>query len=227
MSLSAEGVNIATHVAAGAAGLVVGLIPLLTPKGGRWHRRAGKAFVALAGVGVATAVIADIFFASPMALVAVTLSIAYQLVAGLRSLALRGRGPGLLDAGLAAAALAGCAALALHMGEGTRSFTPMIGYSTLGYVATIALYDLSRHAWAGVWLSHVRPLDHGLKMVGVYFGMMSAGAGNLLRGFQPISQVAPSAIGMLVMVVIAVMWFTKTPLIPTKVGIHRASEDGT
>ena len=56
----------------------------------------------------------------------------------------------------------------------------MIGYSTAGYVGTIAVYDLTRSFWSRTWLLYARPLDHGLKMTGCYFAMLSAGAGNLL-----------------------------------------------
>lgn len=78
----------------------------------------------------------------------------------------------------------------------------MIGYSTAAFVACIALYDLSRQFWAAYWLRYVRPLDHGLKMTGCYFAMLSSGAGNLLKHLQPWSQVLPSSLGILVMAIL-------------------------
>jgi hypothetical protein len=73
----------------------------------------------------------------------------------------------------------------------------------------VVIYDVSRHAWPQLWLRRIRPLDHGLKMTGFYFAMASAGAGNLLRGWQPWSQVLPSAIGVTVMTVLAILFFRK------------------
>ena len=59
-------------------------------------------------------------------------------------------------------------------------------------------YDLSRPLWGTRWL-RVRTLDHGLKLVAVYFGMASAGAGNLLPGLRPWGQIVPNVLGVLVM----------------------------
>ncbi len=46
-------------------------------------------------------------------------------------------------------------------------------------------------------------------MTGFYFAMASAGAGNLLRQYQPMSQVLPSLIGMVVMLLLAILWFAR------------------
>jgi hypothetical protein len=201
-----ETVNVGLHVAAGVTGLLLGLVPLATAKGGPVHRRWGRRFSWVGLLVLSTAVVGDLFFGSPMPLVAATLSAGYQGVSGVRSLALKGRGPGLADAVLALAALAGCGLLLMAMGPGTASWRPSIGYSTVGFVASVALYDLSRHAWAERWSRQVRPLDHGLKMTGAYFAMMSAGVGNVFRHLQPWSQVLPSALGMVVMLFLAAFY---------------------
>lgn len=198
--------NVWVHVLAGACALAVGLIPLLTSKGSAPHRRAGRIFVAIGAVVLATAAIGDIFFDPPTPLIAASLAASYQYLSSLRALRLRDRGPELLDTLLAFAGLAACAALFFYMGPGTPSWTPAIGYSTVGYVAALALYDLSRNFWRRAWLIHVRPLDHGLKMNGAYFAMLSAGVGNVLRDLQPWSQVGPSAIGTLVMIALLVSY---------------------
>ena len=201
--------NVIVHVGAGVIGLTVGLVPLLSRKGGAVHRRWGRRFGWLAAIVVATACLGVLMGSPPGALIAVALSAGYQLVGGIRALYLRGRVPNGWDAALAIAALMLVAWLLMTMGPGTASFTPVIGYSTLGYVATIALYDLSRHAWPLLWSRAIRPLDHGMKMTGVYFAMLSAGAGNLLRGLQPWSQVLPSMVGIVAMVVLAIVYFRK------------------
>lgn len=193
-------VNIVVHVSAGALALAVGLVPLFSSKGGPRHRRWGRVFVLFGGIGIGTAVIGLFIASPPMALVAATLTAGYQYVGSLRALALRDRGPGVVDAALACATLALAVLLLYRMGPGTASWSPMIGYSTLGYVTAVVIYDLSRHFWPRVWLRSARPLDHGLKMTGAYFAMASAGAGNVLRDWQPWSQLLPSTIGTLVMI---------------------------
>jgi hypothetical protein len=200
----------------GALGLACGLVPMLSAKGSPIHRRAGRVFVVLAGIVIATALLADLLLPQPLALLAATLSAAYQYLASLRSLALRNHGPTLIDTLLAMAALAGCAWLLLSMGTGraSASWSPIIGYSIAGYVTALALYDLSRPLWAAYWLARIRPLDHGLKMTGCYFAMLSAGAGNTLRAWQPWSQVVPSSLGTLVLLVFAIAYLRRRRMIP-------------
>lgn len=201
--------NAWVHIVAGAAALAIGAIPLLTVKGGILHRRAGLAFVYIGAVVLGTALIGDVFFNPPAPLIAASLAAGYQYCSSLRALSLRDRGPGWIDALLALSGLGGCAALFIFMGPGTASWTPTIGYSTIGYVAVVALYDLSRHFWRRAWIAHVRPLDHGLKMTGAYFAMMSAGVGNVFRDLQPWSQVGPSMLGFVVMIALTTAYVAR------------------
>jgi len=198
--LDLHSVNIVTHVGAGASALGIGLFALFSRKGGWLHRRAGWVTASLGGVALATAVLAALLFHPPAPLVAATLSASYQYLSGLRSARLRGGGLGWPDVALAMIGLALVALLIHFMSTGTRSWSPAIGYSTMGFITLVALYDLSRPAWLHTWRTHVRPLDHGVKMIGFYFAMMSAGAGNLLAQWQPVSQVLPSMLGLVTMV---------------------------
>lgn len=209
--MQANDINIAVHVGTGVLGLAVGLIPMFSAKGGRIHRRAGKIFLVLAGIAIATAALADLLLLQPLALIAATLSAGYQYLAGLRALHLRHRGPGVLDAVLACGALIGCAWLVMALGPGraSASWSPAIGYAIVGYLGAVALYDLSRPFWARYWLRRIRPLDHGLKMTGCYFAMLSAGAGNSLRAWQPWSQIVPSSLGSLVLIVLAIVYLRR------------------
>ncbi len=202
--------NVWVHVAAGVIALTLGAIPLLTIKGGVLHRRAGLAFVAITAVVLGTALIGVVFFDPPAALIAASLAAGYQYCSSLRALSLRARGPGWFDALLALVGLGGCVALFVFMGPGTESWTPAIGYSTIGYVGVVTLYDLSRHLWRRVWLTRVRPLDHGLKMTGAFFALASTGAGNLFRDLQPWSQVGPSILGFAVMIALALGYFSRS-----------------
>lgn len=201
--------NIAVHVTAGALGLLVGIIPMVSQKGGARHLLFGQAFVPCATLALVTATVGIVFFDPPPALIAATLTAGYQFVGSLRSLHLKDRGPGFFDALLAIACLAASVWLFSSMSSGTRSWPPALGYGTAGFLSLVALYDLSRHAWAVSWLAHARPLDHGLKMTSAYFAMLAAGAGNVLRDYQPFSQVGPTVLGVFVAVVLAVSYLRK------------------
>lgn len=196
--------NVILHIAAGVAALIVGLIPMAAAKGGATHVWSGRVFASLGVFVFATAIIGVSLFDPPGPLVAATFAGGYQFVSSIRALQLKRHGPQTIDALLAIACLIAIAALLFTMGEGTRSWTPAIGYSTLGFLALIAVYDLSRHAWSSAWLTHARIYDHGVKMTGAYFAMLSAGVGNVFRDYQPWSQVGPSALGIIV--ILALVW---------------------
>ncbi len=202
--------NAVIHLAAGAVALMIGLVPLLSTKGGHAHRRFGRVVVGLGGIVLATALFSVVRGTAPMALAAVTLSAGYQYVGSLRALALRDRGPGWLDALLACGAVAFAAWMLIQGKPGGASWPPALAYGTLGFLAMVVIYDLSRHAWPQLWLRRIRPLDHGLKMTGFYFAMASAGAGNLLRNWQPWSQVLPSAFGIVAMFALAYAYLRRT-----------------
>ena len=210
-------VNIATHVGAGASALGLGVLALFSRKGGRLHRRVGWVTAGLGGVALLTATVAILIFHPPAPLVAATLSAGYQYMSGLRSARLRGGRLGWPDIALALTSLALVVVLIHWMDSGTRSWSPAIGYSTMGFIAVMALYDLSRPAWFRTWQARVRPLDHGVKMIGFYFAMMSAGAGNLLPQWQPFSQVAPSALGLIAMIGFATFYSLKPVRLPVAI----------
>ena len=70
-------------------------------------------------------------------------------------------------------------------------------------VGVVALYDLARHALSRARWQRLRPLDHGLKMIGFHAAMASAGLGNLLTFAQPWSSVAPIVLGTAGMLYVA------------------------
>lgn len=193
--------NTLTHISAGILVLMLGLLPLLSRKGSRLHRLSGWLFV-VAGLMVLTcAIIGVIAYPRPGPLVMVTLSASYQYLSGLRALPRFHAAPSWLDTVLALIALTGCGLFLGRMASGDASWSPAIGYSTLGFLAAMALYDLSRPLWAAAW-RRLRTIDHGLKMTGTYFAFASAGLGNLAPNWQPWSQIGPSALGLIVMLLL-------------------------
>ena len=208
-----HGLNTGGHILAGTLALAVGLVPMFTRKGGVLHRQAGYVTVALGLIVLGSAVIANILFDPPAPLVAATLSAGYQYLSGMRAAYLKAGPLKPLDIALAVCGLALCGLLWANVAHGSASWSPQIGYSTLGYILVILIYDLSRTFWMSVWHRHVRLLDHGLKMIGFYFAMLSAGAGNLLAQWQPLSQLLPSMIGLVVMIGFGV-WYARHPIRP-------------
>jgi hypothetical protein len=216
--------NIVTHVIAGMISLTCGLAAVTTVKGGGPHRLAGRVFVGFGAVVLVSALFGVVVFDGPAPLAAASLAAGYQYLSGLRALALKTQGPGWIDFALAVAGVTACGFYWLTMGAGTRSWSPEIGYGALGFVGAVIVYDLSRYAWRGIWLRHVRPFDHGVKMTNVYFGMLSAGIGNTMRDFQPWSQLLPTALGLFVVIGLVLAHLRKRAR-PDRVS--RASSAGT
>ncbi len=203
-------INTTIHILAATFALLIGMVSLVSVKGGRVHRRAGKYFLPaaiLAALAAATGIVID---SSRPALNAITIVAIYELVSGMRALSLgrkQAQSFGVLDAAIAIAGL-GCAFwLQQTMGPSVPSFSPALGYAAMGVVTLLACYDLSRFAWQKRWAQRIWPIDHGLKMVGFYTALMSAAAGNLLRDFQPWSQMVPSVAGTLLLIVFTALYF--------------------
>lgn len=207
-------INIALHVLAGSVVLLLGIGSMVTAKGSAHHKWFGRYFAWAYVVVLASAVIGVLFFRSPPALATVTMAATYGFVSGYRSLCVKHSGPALFDQLFALAALLGCGYLlsVMHAGA-TPSWSPAMGYSTLSVVAIYALYDLSRCLWRHKWVQVAWPIDHGVKMIGAYFAALSAASGNILRDFQPLSQVMPSVIGTLITFWVVYWYFSKKRVI--------------
>jgi len=202
-------INTYLHILAGIIALLLGALLLFSKKGSPFHRRTGKFFIPVGAVVITTAMIGVMQQLSHATLAAITLSASYQFESSLRALALRDKKPNLWDGFLAIGTLLIAAFMLTMQLQGSTSFIPAIGYSALGYVTIIAIYDLSRYAWAEYWSRFVRPIDHGFKMIGFYFSMLSAGAGNLLRNWQPWSQIIPSILGVLTLIIFTYFFIKK------------------
>jgi len=201
-------INIYTHVIVGGLLLVLGIVPIAFPKGGYWHKRIGRVYVSLYAVVLVTAIIGVIFFRSQPALMAITLAASYGYISGVRSLKIKSSGPQIIDNLIAIGAIIiGASMLIIMSRNGSASWSPIMGYSVIGITITHALYDLSRNFWVEMWTKKVWPIDHGYKMIGSYFALASAGSGNVIRDFQPWSQIAPSIIGTIISVVFIYLYF--------------------
>lgn len=200
--------NVFLHVAAGSVLLIVGLIPMFTQKGSAVHVKFGRIYKYLYVVTLFTAIIGVIFFRSPPSLAMVTYGATYGYLSAIRAVTIKTSGPLLLDNILAVIAiLTGLFLLTQMQGNHTASFPAALGYGTAGFVMTHALYDLSRNFWRQVWSNKAWAADHGIKIVSSYFALASAASGNLIRDFQPWSQIGPSILGALLAVILVIVFY--------------------
>lgn len=187
--------NILVHIGAGALALGLGVIMLMRRKGTAVHRRWGRVFYWLGGTVVATAALGALLFRPDVALGSITLLVGYLLVSGWRALKLRGARPGALEVLFSLAALATAVWLIVAVAAGEPTiWKPAVTRPIAGGLIFWSLYDLSRQILPRRWFARIWKLEHGVKLFNVIGGLASAAAGTVLADFKPWSQVGPSAV---------------------------------
>jgi uncharacterized membrane protein len=192
--------NLATHVGAGGLAIMLGFAVLARTKGDATHRRWGLRFVGLTTIVVATAALGLAVFRWMPLFALLTLLVGYQLLGGWRAARTREAGPQRLDLGFALLAVALAAVIvptALH--------DPMVARAVVigstGALGTVLSYDLFRFVAPARWHTVAWRYEHLYKMNAALFGMISAFVGNTVRAWQPWSQLLPSVIGVLAILV--------------------------
>lgn len=196
-------INIAAHVLFGGSALLVGLFQLLTEKGGSAHHFLGRLFLALFAVVIATASLGSLLFEFRAFLVVLTLLSAYQAISGFRALKIRKEGLKAFDILFALAGLAASAAFIAAVERGDYPWDKKVIYSTLGTLIFVAGYDLLRAVFPRRWFETTWIYEHLFKMIGALSALASAAVGTIYPDFQPFSQLAPSAAGVLLILFFA------------------------
>lgn len=199
MSLS-HWLNLAAHVGAGGLAILLGFAVLARTKGDATHRRWGLLFVRLTTVVVATAAVGLAVFRWMPLFAVLTLLVGYQLLGGWRAAHTREAGPQRIDLAfsLLAVALAAVLVPAALRDPGVSRAVVIGSCSALGMVLS---YDFFRLFAPARWHAAAWRYEHLYKMNAALFGMISAFVGNTVRTWQPWSQLLPSAIGILAIVV--------------------------
>lgn len=192
--------NVLVHVVFGTAAIGAGLVPIVTRKGGRAHRRFGRIFLACLGVVIVTAVIGVFAFNFRAFLGIITLLAAYNGYSGYRVLQTKAAGPQLRDTAAALGALALVAGFLQYLHAVRVPWAPVVIYSTLGSLVFVSAYDLVRLAFPRRWYGSLWLYEHLAKMLAAYSAVLSAFAGTVLVRWQPYSQIVPSALAVAAMV---------------------------
>ena len=200
--------NVAVHVCAATAALLIGLLQLVRPKGDVRHGRYGRWFLRAIWIAVATAAVGVLVFRFRAFLGVITLLVAYWSFSGIRALRTRASGPTAVDAAGAALALAACVAFVIALRIVALPWSPAVIYSTLGTLFAVAAYDLIRFLFPRRWFGQIGLYEHLVKMIGAFSAALSAFAGTVLVEWQPYSQLAPSLICTVLMIGFVVRYRT-------------------
>jgi uncharacterized membrane protein len=187
--------NIVTHVAAGSLALLCGVVALLTPKGGRRHRQAGRIFLYLLAVVVMTGLFGVFIFKRNAFLLVITLLSGYLGYSGFRIIKLKNNRPHVADIAAAIITLVAALYFLYYLSRIGMMWSPVVIYSTVGYLFVVIAYDLARYLIPARYYRNGWLYEHIVKMVSAFSGLLSAFSGTVFPQFQPYSQILPSVLG--------------------------------
>jgi hypothetical protein len=201
--------NIILHVLTGTVALVLGVIALLTVKGGRFHNKTGRLFLSLISVVIFTGLIGVFVFGRNTFLLVITILSGYVSFSGYRILQSKANTPLLVDIVIAIISILVLGYFIYYFKSIGMIWSPIVIYSTVGALIFVVFYDFLRYFIPTelykkhkIWL-----YEHIYKMTSAFAALLSAFAGTVLEEYQPHSQYLPSLVGLII--VIGFMYYVK------------------
>lgn len=192
--------NLTAHVGAGGLAILLGFAILARPKGDESHKRWGLRFVWLTTIVVASAALGLAVFRWMPLFAVLTVLVGYQLLTGWRTARTKDAGPQRIDLGFALLAVAlGAVVVPAALNDPAVPRAVVLG--SCGAFGTVLSYDLLKWLAPARWHAVAWQYEHLYKMNAALFGMISAFVGNTVRAWQPWSQLLPSVIGVIAIVV--------------------------
>lgn len=194
--------NILLHVLAGTLALFAGTAALLMPKHSSRHIQFGRYFLYLLSVVVISGFLGWLFFRSNAFLLMLTLLSGYVGYAGWRTIRLREKRTTKLDVMVAIAALSLGILFLVSLNKDDGNWNPVVVYSTLGALGLVTAYDILKHVWLHAYIRKWWLFEHIYKMISAFSAILSAFVGNVLPDHKPYSQIVPSSLCVLLIIVL-------------------------
>jgi hypothetical protein len=209
INTASHNANIIVHVIAGSIALCLGFLALFSAKGKKIHTKSGRLFLYCLIIVIVTGLIGVFIFKRNTFLLVITLLSAYQGFSGFRILKFKNNLPRLWDIFATVLTLTALSYFIYYFKSIGMIWSPVIIYSTVGYLLFIIAYDFFRYL---IPKSHYKNLwlyEHILKMVGAFSAILSAFSGTVFEDYQPYSQFLPSTIGMLIAIAFMIYYPNK------------------
>ncbi|MEO8416878.1 MAG: hypothetical protein ABI472_24660 [Ginsengibacter sp.] len=192
--------NIIIHISAGTIALLLGLAALLTKKGFQKHKKIGMLFLLFLTIVVLSGLIGVFVFGRNTFLLVITVLSAYQGFSGYRTLQTKSNQPKFLDIIVAIISTISIFYFLYYFKSIGKIWSPVIIYSTVGALLFLVTYDFARYfipksKYQNLWL-----YEHIYKMIGAFTALLAAFAGTVFAKYQPLSQILPSALGILLQI---------------------------
>jgi len=193
-------INIIVHIITGSIALLLGLISLLSRKGGIIHNTTGRYFLIFISAVILTGVIGVLVFGRNTFLLVITILSGYVSFSGYRILKLKANIPKKIDVLVAIISLLVLVYFLYYFKSIGMIWSPIIIYSTVGALLIVILYDFLRYliprkkySKNRIWI-----YEHIYKMTSAFSALLSAFLGTVFERYQPHSQYLPSALGLLI-----------------------------
>lgn len=201
--------NIIVHVATGMVALLIGLVALTTPKGGKAHRKSGTIFLYFLTIVIITGLLGVLIFKINQFLLVITILSGYNAYSGIRVLKNTTCKINPQDIVVGLFAISTGIYFLYYIKNIGMIWSPVIIYSTLGALFLIVLYDLLRYIipkakYGNLWL-----YEHIYKMVSAFTALLAAATGTIYDKYQPHSQYLPSLFGTLLAIGFIMYFYRK------------------
>jgi len=194
--MSLHQANIAVHIGAGIIGLLVGILPYASQKGGKLHRQSGTIFLFLMWIVVLTALNGVFFFRSQSFLTVVSFQSFYYIFSGYRVTKVRDEGYKPIDLAVQLLVLGVVGWFCANLSSLGYLWNKGIVLYMLAYLGGMAGFDLLRYLFPN-WINMQKfwLYEHIYKLTSAWAALGSAGAGTVLVAFEPWNQIIPAVIG--------------------------------
>lgn len=199
-------INIGIHVFSGTVALILGLLALVSRKGGKIHNVSGRYFLGFMSVVILTGLAGVFIYGRNIFLLVVTILSGYVAFSGFRILKFKNNSPKKLDVLVAVFSLIILVYYLYYLKSIGMFWAPVVVYSTVVALVVVIVYDLLRYLIPvgkykknQIWI-----YEHIYKMTSAFAALLSAFTGTVLDEYQPHSQYLPSLLGVLI--IIGFMW---------------------
>ena len=202
MNESMHPINIFVHVVSGTIALLTGCIALGVKKNSLFHKRFGNYFMVSIMIVVATGILGVLVFKRNSFLLLITLLSFYQAYSGYRMVKEKSNTFYGIDFGIQLVVISTAIYFWKYLlAKEDQMWSPIIIYSTLSYLFLVIFYDWIRYRFPKHWYTSLWRYEHMAKMIGALSAISSAFLGTILPDYQPFSQLTPSVLGCLLMLI--------------------------
>lgn len=192
--------NIIVHVIFGCIALCLGAIILIIKKGGKKHIKIGRLFLFLLCVVVITGLIGVIIFKRNTFLLVLTLLSGYNGYSGFQTIKSKSNKPKFQNVLVSCISLASGIYFWYYINSIGMIWSPIIIYSTLGYLFLIIAYDFLRYLIPAEKYNKLWLYEHIYKMIAAFTALLAAATGTVFPDYKPYSQFLPSILGTVITV---------------------------